>query len=177
VKQDAPAKWLLCSFLLLGACSEAHPGDVRSEPLTPAPTAAGRRALSPEMRAHTGLSHSPEAADREAYAASFRRHYPAQLRAQGVSGAALVDVYIDAEGHVREVDVVPRPASSSHQTHRAVLQEAGTSRVVDLNYRPEFGAAAQAVLRETRFLPALKDGKAVPSRFRMTLQFTPPNNP
>ncbi|CAA9318205.1 MAG: hypothetical protein AVDCRST_MAG68-2782 [uncultured Gemmatimonadetes bacterium] len=129
------------------------------------------------MRAHTGLSHSPEAADKEAYAASFRRHYPAQLRAQGVSGAALVEVYIDAEGRVREVEVVPRPASSSHQTHRAVLQDRGTSRVVDLNYRPEFGPAAQAVLRETRFLPALKDGKAVPSRFRMTLQFTPPTNP
>lgn len=172
--RSAPVTWLLCSILLAGACSEASPDDVRSDPLSPAPSAAGRRALSPEMRAHTGLSHLPEAADTEAFTASLRRHYPAQLRARGVSGATLVDVYVNAEGRVLDVDVVPRPATSAH---RALLQDGGTSRVMDFTDRPEFGPAAQAAIRETRFLPGLKDGKPVPYKLRMTVLFTPPANP
>jgi hypothetical protein len=162
--------WLLGGVLLAGACSEASPGDARNDPLSPAPSAAGRRASSPEMRAHTGLSHLPEAADPEAFAASLRRHYPAQLRARGLSGATLVDVHVDAEGRVLDVDVVPRPARG---THRAVLQDGGISRVMDFTDRPELGPAAQAAIRETRFLPGLKDGKAVPYKLRMTVQFTP----
>lgn len=167
------AKWLLCTVLVAAACSEARPGGARDTPLDPSPATAGRRALSPEVQAHTGLSHLPEPVDQAAFAARLRQHYPAQLRAQGVSGSALLDVHVDAQGRVSDVDVVSRPAGPEHATHRAVLQERSGTRVVELNDRPEFGAAAQAALRQTRFQPALKDGKAVPYKLRMTVQFDP----
>ncbi|HEX8453609.1 MAG TPA: energy transducer TonB [Longimicrobium sp.] len=166
-------KWLLCIILVAAACTEAHPGDARDTPLDPSPSTAGRRALSPEVQAHTGLSHLPEPVDQAELAARLRKHYPGELRAQGVSGSALLDVHVDAQGNVGEVDIVSRPIGPEHPTHRAVLQEQGGTRVLELNDRPEFGAAAQAALRETRFQPALKNGKAVPYKLRMTVQFDP----
>lgn len=166
-------KWLLCTVLVAAACSEGRPGNARDTPLDPSPSSAGRRALSPEVQAHTGLSHLPEPVDQAAFAARLRQHYPAQLRAQGVSGSALVDVHVDAQGRVSAVDVVSRPAGPEHPTHRAVLQERGGTRALELSDRPEFGGAAQAALRQTLFQPALKDGKAVPYKLRMTVQFDP----
>lgn len=167
--RPAPAQWLFCGLLLSAACSESHPGDA----LDPSPAAAGRRAASPEMQARTGLSHLPEPADQPEFAARLRQHYPADLRAQGVSGSALLDVHVDAQGRVQDVDIVTRRQTAAHTTHRAVLQDRGGTRVLALNDRPEFAAAAQAALRATRFQPALKDGEAVPYRLRMTVQFTP----
>jgi outer membrane biosynthesis protein TonB len=166
-------KWLLCTVLIAGACSEGRPNGARDTPLDPSPAAAGRRALSPEVQAHTGLSHLPEPMDQAAFAARLRQHYPAQLRAQGVSGTALLDVHVDAQGRVSDVDVISRPTGPEHPTNRAVVEERGGTRVLELNDRPEFGAAAQAALRQTRFQPALKDGKAVPYKLRMTVQFDP----
>lgn len=164
---------LLFTVVVAAACSEARPGDARDTPLDPSPSSAGRRALSPEVQAHTGLSHLPEPTDQAEFAARLQKHYPAQLRAQGVAGSALLDVHVDAQGRVGDVDIVLRPTGPEHPTHRAVLQDRGGTRVVQLNDRPEFGAAAQTALRETRFQPALKDGKGVPYKLRMTVQFDP----
>lgn len=164
---------VLAGALIAGACSDAPSGDARDTPLDPSPATAGRQAVSPEMRAHTGLSHLPEPANTAELAALLRRHYPAQLRAQGVAGSALLDVHVDAEGRVLDVDVVARPGTADHQTNRAVLDGRSGTHVLEINDRPEFGAAAQAALRETRFQPALKDGKPVAHKLRMTVQFDP----
>ena len=37
----------------------------------------------------------------------------------------------------------------------------------------EFGAAAEAALREVRFTPARRDGQSVPFEMRLTIVFTP----
>jgi hypothetical protein len=60
-----------------------------------------------------------------------------------------------------------------------VLQKVpGTRQVVEreLNatYDPAFGPAAQAALKEVRFLPAIRHGAPVPYTMRMTVEFTDP---
>jgi TonB family protein len=107
------------------------------------------------------------------FSASLDRHYPAALRARGVAGTALVDVHVAADGRVEAVDVVSRPGHPEPATHRAVLRDARETSVLEINDRPEFGVAAQAALRETRFEPALNDGEPVPYMLRMTVQFDP----
>lgn len=166
--------------LLLGtltACTGDSGEQARATPIQPSPEAAGRRAASPEMRSRTGLSHLPAPTDERALAASLKRHYPASLREQRVAGSALVDVHVSSSGRVEAVDVVPRPSAADHPTHRAVLRDPDGTTVLELADRPEFGAAAQAALRETRFQPALKDGKPVPYTVRMTVEFNPSSRP
>ena len=164
---------LLSCGLALAACSDATRGAAR-DTLHDATTAiSGRRPLPPALRAHTGLSHLPEPTSQAELAARLKHHYPARLLAQRVSGTTLVDVHVDARGRVQQVEVVPRP-SSARQDVVAVLREEDGSRVLKIDDRPEFGAAARAALRETRFLPALRDGKPVPYKLRMTVQFDPP---
>lgn len=126
------------------------------------------------MQAHTGLSHLPEPANTAELATSLRRHYPAEFRQRRVSGSTLVDVHVDAQGRVREVDVVRRPQAPAGQNASALLQGERGSRVLRLNDQPAFGAAAQAALRATRFHPALKDGTPVAHKLRMTVHFDPP---
>ncbi|MBD0318938.1 MAG: TonB family protein [Gemmatimonadetes bacterium] len=164
---------VLIGALLAGACSDAPGAGSRDAPFDPSPTTTARRAVSPEMRAHTGLSHLPEPSNTAELAALLKRHYPAQLRAQRIAGSALLDVHVDAEGRVVDVDVVKRPGTAGHQTHRAVLEDRTGTHVLEINDRPEFGAAAQAALRQTRFQPALRDGKPVAYKVRMTVQFAP----
>ncbi|HLL84469.1 MAG TPA: energy transducer TonB [Longimicrobium sp.] len=125
------------------------------------------------MSARTGLSHLPEPANTAELTALLKRNYPAKLKAQGVAGSALLDVHVDAEGRVSEVDIVNRPGNAEHQTNRAVLEGQNGTEVLETNDRPEFGAAAQAALRQTRFQPALKEGKPVAYKLRMTVQFDP----
>jgi outer membrane biosynthesis protein TonB len=168
-----PIHLLSCGLVLAAGCSDMPREAARDTPLDPSAAIAGRRPIPPALRAHTGLSHLPEPADRAEFAARLTSHYPAQFRAKRVSGTTLVDVHVDAQGRVGEVEVVPRPMAP-HQNLTAVLQDEDGSRVVKLNDRPEFGAAAQAALRETPFLPALKDGKPVAYKLRMTVQFDPP---
>ena len=173
--RTAGAQLLVLSALLVGACSDAPGSEARPTPLDPSPAASGRRAISPELSAHTGLSHLPEPADGAQLSRLLKQHYPAQLRSQGVSGTALLDVHVDAQGRVVAVDVVRRPGAAEHPSNRAVLQDKDGTHALEINDRPEFGRAAQAALRETRFQPALKDGKPVPYKLRMTVQFDPEN--
>jgi outer membrane biosynthesis protein TonB len=164
---------LPCALLFAGACSDMPREPKRDTPLDASASVAGRRPIPPALRAHTGLSHLPEPADRAEFAARLQSHYPARFLAEKVSGTTLVDVHVDAQGRVGEVEVIQRPVVA-HQNVTAVLLDKDGSHVMKLNDRPEFGAAAQAALRETRFLPALKDGKPVAYKLRMTVQFDPP---
>lgn len=120
----------------------------------------------------TGVDRLPVPADRAAFMASLAAHYPAAHRAAGVTGSALVDVAVDAEGKVAAVEVIPRP-----QGMNAILVlrgKDGTERQVTPQDDPAFGAAAQAALRGVRFTPAMRDGKPVPYTLRMTVTFDPP---
>lgn len=164
---------LACGLVLAAGCADAPRGAARNTPPDPPAAVSGRRAISPALRAHTGLSHLPEPSNPAEFAARLKSHYPAQFRAERVSGTTLVDVHVDAQGRVGDVEVIQRPVTR-HQDVTAVLQDEDGSRVMKLNDQPEFGAAAQAALRETRFLPALKDGKPVAYKLRMTVQFAPP---
>jgi len=147
-----------CALLLSGALAACAGKDPNS-------AVAGARARPPtseQMRAATGLSHLPIPADEKAFDESMRRHYPAALLEKRVSGAVLVDLDIDERGVVRNVDVVNRPASPDV---RMVLVDkdprtGAMHREVSPRYDAEaFGSAAQAVMREVRFEPALKDGR------------------
>jgi hypothetical protein len=88
-----------------------------------------------------------------------------------VGGSVLVDVRVAADGGVEEVEVVPRPAG----IHAAMIlrEPDGSSRRVEPNDDPAFGPAARAALMETRFTPALRDGRPVPFTMRMTIAFDP----
>jgi outer membrane biosynthesis protein TonB len=164
---------LSCALVLAAACSGVPREAERDTPLDSSAAVAGRRPIPPALRAHTRLSHLPEPADRAEFAARLESHYPAQFRAEKVSGTTLVDVHVDEQGRVGEVEVIQRPVTP-HQDVTAVLQDEDGTGVMKLNDQPEFGAAAQAALRETRFLPALKDGKPVAYKLRTTVQFDPP---
>ena len=140
---------------------------------------AARHAASPHLRALTGVSHLPVPRDLDALNAAVRRHYPADLLTQRVGGDVLVDVAVDAEGLVQNVAVATPRAARPGDVHRAVVLEPvpGTNSTIERELTPRydarFGPAAAAALRETRFLPALRDGRAVPYTLRMTLHFDP----
>jgi outer membrane biosynthesis protein TonB len=168
-----PVFVLSCALVLTASCSYVPREPVRDTPLDPNAAVAGRRPIPPALRAHTGLSHLPEPVDRAEFAARLQSHCPAQFLAEKVSGTTLVDVHVDAQGRVGAVEVIQRPVVA-HQNVTAVLLDRDGAHVMKLNDRPEFGAAAQTALRETRFLPALKDGKPVAYKLRMTVQFDPP---
>jgi outer membrane biosynthesis protein TonB len=165
---------LSCALVLAAACSDMPREAPRDTPPDPSAAVAGRRPIPAALRAHTGLSHLPEPADRTEFAARLESHYPAQFRAERVSGTTLVDVHVDDQGRVGEVEVIQRPVTPHQDVTAVLLDRDGSPRVMKLNDQPEFGAAAQAALRETRFLPALKDGKPVAFTLRMTVQFDPP---
>ena len=155
----------------LAACAEEDPGPSVA-------AARDRPPASEQMRAATGLSHLPIPADDKAFDASMRRHYPAALLEKKVSGAVLVDLDIDERGGVENVEVVDRPASTSEVKMLLIEKDprSGTvHREVSPRYDAEaFGSAARAAMREVRFEPALKDGRPVPFRMRMTITFERP---
>jgi hypothetical protein len=130
--------------------------------------------MTPDLEV-TEVDRLPQVVDRAALRASIDRHYPADLRAKQVSGSALVDVRVDAEGTVASATAIDRPAGM-----RAVLileETDGSQRRVTPNDHPAFQAAAEAALMEVRFSPAMRDGRAVPFTMRMTISFGPPAIP
>ncbi len=72
--------------------------------------------------------------------------YPASLRALGVEGTVEAEVIVWADGSVRGGELV----SSTHDA---------------------FARAVRRALREAAFVPAVRDGRQVPSRVRLTLDF------
>ena len=73
--------------------------------------------------------------------------YPAALAAKGEMGGAIVELLIDADGHVKNATVL----RASH---------------------PEFGEAALAAVKQWEFKPAMKDGVPGESRWRLAISFT-----
>lgn len=109
-----------------------------------------------ELRRTTGVDRLPMFADTDALRGAMRRHHPPALREAGTGGSVLADVGIDARGIVESVTIVPRPAGVRASM---VLQAAdGTGRILHPADDPAFGPAAEAALREVRFIPALRDG-------------------
>jgi outer membrane biosynthesis protein TonB len=124
-----------------------------------------------ELRRTAGVDRLPAFADTDALRGAMRRHHPPALREAGIGGSVLADVDIDAHGTVQSVAIVPRPAGVRASM---VLQAAdGTERIVHPADDPAFGPAAEAALREMRFIPALRDGRPVPFTLRMTIRFDP----
>ncbi len=72
--------------------------------------------------------------------------YPPELRRQGVSGSAEILIVLDTDGNVSEATV-------RRATH------------------PSFGNAAAAAVRQWKFKPGLKDGKAVNCRLVLPVTF------
>lgn len=166
---------------LVTGCSDEQAGAERTSVVTASNAAVDRQPAPEAARQATGLSHLPVPENRSALFASLRRHYPPALLAKKAHGAVLVDVSIDERGIVREVDVVNRPRTLDPSTHPSVVlvdRDPRTGVTVEreatLSYDPAFGPAARAALREVRFLPALRDGRAVPFTMRMTVSFEPP---
>ena len=73
--------------------------------------------------------------------------YPTQLKRDGVSGTVLVSIVIDEKGHVDAASI----SKSS---------------------RPEFEDPALDAVKQWRFKPAKKDGKAVRTKVALPLRFS-----
>lgn len=76
----------------------------------------------------------------------LRIHYPEAARRQGIEGRVVLDFVVDPDGVTRDI----RVAQSLH---------------------PLCDSSAVAALRETRFVPARRNGKKVPVRMRLPVRF------
>lgn len=126
---------------------------------------------SQELRRTAGVDRLPEPVDYAAMQASMRRHWPADPHAADAS--VTVDVSVDAAGRVTAVQPFT-PAVDGGATTRMVLRERdGTERMHEVRRDLSVAPAAEAVLREVQFTPAMRDGQPVAHTFRMTISFTP----
>jgi len=160
----------VCLSAILAACGSENPG---SKTPTAAPqTAARTEKMTPEqLRRTAGVDRLPMPADRAAMQASMRRHWPADPQAVGAS--ATVDVSVDATGRVTAVTPAPAGADGAPRPRMILEEPDGTRRVREVRRAASAFPAAQAVLRDVRFTPALRDGQPVAHTFRMTISFTP----
>jgi hypothetical protein len=168
------------ALLVVTGCGDGAAEDERASPLSASKSAVhDRRIASAQLQELTGLSHLPSPAVDGAIGASLRRHYPRDLLAQRISGSVLVDIRLDERGIVQDVDAVPRaslpnPADEARMVVRERVNGQIVEREVTLKYDSRFDPAAEAALRDVRFLPAQKNGQAVPFTLRMTVEFSPP---
>jgi TonB family protein len=168
------------AFLVVTGCGDRAAEAERTSPLSASRSAVhDRRIASAPLQELTGLYHLPSPADDGAIGASLRRHYPRDLLAQRISGSVLVDIKLDDRGIVQGVQAVPRASLlNPADEHRMVVRERVDGQVVEreatVKYDSRFDQAAEAALRNVRFLPALRNGQAVPFTLRMTVEFSPP---
>jgi len=159
-------------LLLFAGCFTACDSD----PSTPPGTRMHERLTPEALRAMAGVSQFPKPADRAAFREAVKRHTPATLLAQGRTGFVLLEVTVDENGEVQKVTAVPSP---SGVVHEAVLvrRDASGREVREPmsggDSDPALGPAAEAALREVKFIPAMRDNVAVPFTFRMSIHFTP----
>jgi hypothetical protein len=157
-------------LIVLPACADS--GGTSQPTVSDRQLLAEHRMTPDQLRRMTGVDRLPVPADHGAFVASIAKHYPAAMRSAGVGGSALVDATIDADGNVTAVEAVQRPMAP--RTTLVLRDADGTERRVVPRDDPLFGAAAQAALREVRFIPAVRDGQPVAYTMRMTINFDPP---
>lgn len=127
-----------------------------------------------ELRRIAGVDQLPTVVDKTAFREKMSAYRSEALGNAKFAKSALVDVSIDAHGRVNSVAVVPRPPElESSPQPRAFLQEPdGSLRPLNSVDDPAVGRAAQSILRDVRFNPAIRDGKAVAYTLRMTVSFS-----
>lgn len=159
-----------CLSVVLAACESQ---DHTSRVPTAAPQAAARtEKMTPEqLRRIAGVDRLPAPADVGAMQASMRRHWPTDPQAVGAS--ATVDVSVDATGRVTAVTPAPTGARGASSARMILEERDGSQRVREVRRAASALPAAQAVLRDVQFAPALRDGRPVAHTFRMTISFTP----
>lgn len=160
----------VCLSVVLAACESQ---DRASRVPTAAPqTAARTEKMTPEqLRRIAGVDRLPTPANQAAMQASIRRHWPSDPQAVGAS--ATVDVSVDATGRVTAVTPAPTGARGAASARMILEEPDGTQRVQEIRRAASAVPAAQAVLRDVQFAPALRDGQPVAHTFRMTISFTP----
>lgn len=122
------------------------PGPVGAvEPGTPGPAAPSD--TIPRRPTFTPYDVRPELRDRAAVADLLERVYPPMLRDAGVGGTAILWVYVDQSGAVRNTRVV---TSSGYE---------------------ELDAAAEAAARDFSFSPAQNRGEPVPVWIQLPITF------
>jgi outer membrane biosynthesis protein TonB len=170
IRSRSLAVHIIGPFVLLGACGDA--GRSAQPTVSDRQLVEEHRMTPEQVRQLTGVDRLPEVTDKAAFKAGIERHYPAELRLEGVSGSALIDVLVDAEGRVASATPIDRPAGM----HAVMIleQKDGTQLRITPNDQPAFQAAAASALREVRFSPAVRDGQPVPFTLRMTVTFDPP---
>lgn len=117
------------------------------------------------------MDRLPEPADYAAMQASMRRHWPTDPRADGAS--VTLDVSVDEAGHVTAVQPFTPPADGGMPIRMVLRKRDGSERMHETRRDLSVAPAAEAVLREVQFTPAIRDGQPVPHTFRMTISFTP----
>lgn len=117
--------------------------SAKSEESNPAPsenTEVGSDFGEPGVTAIHEVTHFPKVS-RE-----IKAVYPAQAKEARIDGPVVLDVVIDAEGVVRQVELVSGPGFGLNES-------------------------AMAALKEFKFQPAFKDSKAVAVQIRYTYRF------
>ena len=128
--------------------------------------------MNPEnLRRLAGVDRLPMPANQAAMQASMRRHWPTDPRAVGAS--VTVDVSVDESGRVTAVEPAPVSSAGGIPTRMILEDRDGTQHVQEIRRDASALPAAEAVLRDVPFTPALRDGQPVAHTFRMTISFTP----
>lgn len=125
---------------------------------------------SHDLRRTAGVDRLPEPVDYAAMQASMRRHWPTDPRADGAS--VTVDVSVDEAGQVTAVHPFTPAADGGMPTRMVLRERDGSERMHEIRRDLSVAPAAEAVLRDVRFTPAMLDGEPVAHTFRMTISFT-----
>jgi hypothetical protein len=124
-----------------------------------------------DLRSTAGVDKLPEPADYAAMQASMQRHWPPQAGAAGAS--VTVDVSVDETGRVTAVQPFMPDNNNGMSTRMMLRERDGSERMNEIRRDLSVAPAAEAVLRDVQFTPAMRDGEPVPHTFRMTISFTP----
>ena len=124
-----------------------------------------------------GVSAMPRPSD--TLHASVQRHYPEELRAEGVSAFVLLSVDIDEHGEVQQAKAVRRHEMPGVRVEAHLVDGAGKvirpMPIAEGLPHPALRAAAERAVRETRFQPAELDGRPVPFwDLRIGVRLDPP---
>ena len=111
--------------------------------------------------------------------ASVLRHYPEELREEGVSAFVLLSVDVDKHGAVQQAKAVRQQKTPGVRVEAHLVDGAGKAvrpmPIAEGPPHPALRAAAEQAVRETRFQPAELDGRPVPFwDLRIGVRIDPP---